>query len=465
MPKEIREKIYKILLPEYGRVIKRELNKSQSTLSTILAEGNTYFDFLSNQIENVESIIGKVTEGSSLLEKIYIDRVGDDNFDKITSKNLILLIRYRIDNLIQPDNFEDNPVLLKVVHRFTQNLDVTSEALLELNLRANLIRNEFFQTIEPHFIDDDNKWEIAKEILNIQSLQMNNIFTGIFVQKLNSTLHEERKLKSELLAKQKILENELKQAQKIQQNLLPKAFPTGTGLRFYTRYIPLNSVGGDFYDVAIVPTKVNQTNMNRVGVIVSDVSGHGVSSAFIASMIKIIWMSSLKDFDQPKSILKNMNLSLTEVTAGNFLTVFLGIFEIKNNQNINNNNSQEPVGIFNYSTAGHFSPYILRKNGQSEILDIRGQLLGIFPSIRLDEKSISIYSGDRFVFYTDGLFEVRNTKKELLGEDRLFELFEKGRSLRGEDFCEYVISNIQVFKEEHSFDDDITLLVIDIVQK
>jgi len=85
-----------------------------------------------------------------------------------------------------------------------------------------------------------------------------------------------KQLASQLLAIQK----ELETAREIQLSILPEAIPKIEGLEIAARYIPMTSVAGDFYDFIVVDEK-------RVGILVADVSGHGMPAALIASMLKI----------------------------------------------------------------------------------------------------------------------------------------------------------------------------------
>ena len=85
------------------------------------------------------------------------------------------------------------------------------------------------------------------------------------------------KLAQQLIAIQK----ELETARLIQQSILPEAVPQIAGLDIAARYIPMTSVAGDFYDFLVVDDK-------RVGILVADVSGHGMPAALIASMLKKI---------------------------------------------------------------------------------------------------------------------------------------------------------------------------------
>jgi sigma-B regulation protein RsbU (phosphoserine phosphatase) len=95
-------------------------------------------------------------------------------------------------------------------------------------------------------------------------------------------------------------------------------------------------------------------------------------------------------------------------------------------------------------------------------LPYKGKLLGVFLTISIEEYHIPVSSGDRLIFYTDGLLEIKNKKGEILGEERLFEIFHSSSHLKGQEFCEEVFKKAQEFGKEKDQEDDITLLVAEI---
>ena len=85
----------------------------------------------------------------------------------------------------------------------------------------------------------------------------------------------------EQLAQQLLtIQKELETARQIQLSILPSVVPKMEGLDIAARYIPMTSVAGDFYDFIVLDEK-------HIGILVADVSGHGMPAALIASMLKI----------------------------------------------------------------------------------------------------------------------------------------------------------------------------------
>ncbi|HJY08469.1 MAG TPA: response regulator, partial [Bryobacteraceae bacterium] len=104
------------------------------------------------------------------------------------------------------------------------------------------------------------------------------------------------KLAQQLLAIQK----ELETARLIQQSILPETVPQIEGLDIAARYIPMASVAGDFYDFVVVDNK-------HVGILIADVSGHGMPAALIASMLKIALAAQSAQADDPARVLQGLN--------------------------------------------------------------------------------------------------------------------------------------------------------------
>lgn len=163
-----------------------------------------------------------------------------------------------------------------------------------------------------------------------------------------------------------------------------------------------------------------------------------------------------------------MNTGLLPLSIGNFLTAFLAIFDIYT-QNLHEPKllSEDcfcPRGVMHYSSAGHFPAYVIRKKDKSSFsVNTKGRVIGVFPEIKLENKSMDIFEGDRIIFYTDGFLEARSkSDREILGEKRLFQIFDSYKGLSVEKFCDEVSSQILTFSGG-KYDDDMTLVVFDII--
>lgn len=119
-----------------------------------------------------------------------------------------------------------------------------------------------------------------------------------------------------------VLEEELTIARRIQTSILPRELPQNASLTIAARYLPMTAVAGDFYDFL----KVDES---RLGVLVADVSGHGVPAALIASMIKVAAAAQLPGAEDPARVIRGMNQTLCPNLQGQFVTaayLFLDLF-------------------------------------------------------------------------------------------------------------------------------------------
>lgn len=132
------------------------------------------------------------------------------------------------------------------------------------------------------------------------------VFVGClgYVSAFRTFANEER-----LLA----IDKELEIARRIQSSTLPQSVPTLAGLEIAARYVPMSAVAGDFYDFLYIDEK-------RVGILVADVTGHGVPAALIASMLKVAFAGQAAHARDPARVLTGLNRSLCGKFDAHFVT-------------------------------------------------------------------------------------------------------------------------------------------------
>src|SRR6516165_7198071 len=138
----------------------------------------------------------------------------------------------------------------------------------------------------------------------------------------------------EALARQLIaINNELEMARQIQLAILPREIPKIQGLDIAARYIPMSSVAGDFYDFIVVDEK-------HLGILVADVSGHGLPAALIASMLKAALAAQTPHCCNPAQVLEGLNQSLCGKFKRHFATAAYAFVDMEKNSML-------------YAAAGH----------------------------------------------------------------------------------------------------------------
>lgn len=202
-------------------------------------------------------------------------------------------------------------------------------------------------------------------------------------------------------------------------------------------------VASDLYDFLDLGGK-------GIGVLVADVSGHGVPAALIASMVKVAATSHLDCAERPAEFLTRMNQTLCGTLRRGFVTAVFARLDHRRREAV-------------VASAGH-PPPVLCRGAQALEIGGNGPLLGRFRSARYAEERVPLLGGDRLVLFTDGLLEARNREGEPLGDARLHAFLTRRRTLDNEELCDALLAELQRWTgSSFSLDDDLTLVVADVV--
>jgi serine phosphatase RsbU (regulator of sigma subunit) len=242
------------------------------------------------------------------------------------------------------------------------------------------------------------------------------------------------------------INKELEIARRIQFSTLPQRVPVLAGLEIAARYAPMSAVAGDFYDFLCVDEK-------RVGVLVADVTGHGVPAALIASMLKVAFAGQAAHADDPARVLSGLNRALWGKFDEHFVTAAYLFVDMEK-------------GAMRYAAAGH-PPLMLLPGAAGQVREIEenGLLLGMFPEADYTSVEFNVGPGDRCLLYTDGVLEAKNAEQEEFGKPRCREFVEKHRDVSPGKFASALLEKIAGFSGHQSAgaqEDDITLVVLDV---
>jgi len=242
----------------------------------------------------------------------------------------------------------------------------------------------------------------------------------------------------------------IQSAQKIQRSLLPNHMPEVGDIDILVRYLPSESVGGDFYDVFRI-------DENTLGLFIADVSGHGVPSAMVTVFLKQeVAYQAKRVLDnkgkyvvaEPKKVLSRLNNSFFRMNIGEgtfFVTIVYCIYSTKSRE-------------FICSLAGHHAlPLIKRKGGNIETVEMSGFPIGWFENIDdFPQKHFVLERGDTVFLYTDGLFDIVPKKGTAADGGMFGPVIEL---LKNEDIGESFDSAINGYKKRNArLNDDVTML-------
>jgi serine phosphatase RsbU (regulator of sigma subunit)/anti-sigma regulatory factor (Ser/Thr protein kinase) len=235
------------------------------------------------------------------------------------------------------------------------------------------------------------------------------------------------------------IEQEMRVARLIQQTLLPKEIPELSGWQISSYYQPAREVGGDFYDFL-------HFEDGRMGIVIGDVTDKGVPAALVMATTRSILRSTARPSISPGKVLEQTNdLLYPDIPPKMFVTCFYAILD--------------PVsGHLEYANAGHDLPH-WRHNGKVTELRATGMPLGLMPEMFYEEKEATLQAGDSVLFYSDGLVEAHNPRREMFGFPRLARLLEE--KSHGIPAIDYLLSELTAFVGENwEQEDDVTLVTL-----
>ncbi|HEX3472234.1 MAG TPA: SpoIIE family protein phosphatase [Silvibacterium sp.] len=248
----------------------------------------------------------------------------------------------------------------------------------------------------------------------------------------------------EQLAQQLLtIQKELETARQIQLSILPSEIPKIEGLDIAARYIPMTSVAGDFYDFIVVDEK-------HIGILVADVSGHGMPAALIASMLKIALSSQVAHAADPAQVLWGLNQALCGKFQRHFVTAAYLFVDMQKRK-------------LTYAGAGH--PPMLLWGGSEGVRDVveNGLFLGKFSFATYSSVELPLKAGNRVLLYTDGIPETANPAGVEFGMDAFRQFLETNQSTSADHFADRLLEELSCWSDRGSpedLDDDMTMVAI-----
>jgi len=240
------------------------------------------------------------------------------------------------------------------------------------------------------------------------------------------------------------IQQELETARKIQLSILPAEIPQIAGLDIAPRYIPMTAVAGDFYDFIHVDEK-------HIGILVADVSGHGMPAALIASMLKIALAAQAPNAADPAEVLLGLNKALCGKFQHHYVTAAYVFVDMEKH-------------ILRYAGAGH-PPILHWISSTGEVKDIleNGMFLGRFDFATYTTVEMPISRDAWCLMYTDGIPETPNLLDQAFGDER-FRAFLGGKKwLNADELADSLLEEVIQWSgraDGEDPEDNITLVAI-----
>lgn len=221
------------------------------------------------------------------------------------------------------------------------------------------------------------------------------------------------------------VESELEAARSVQQVLVPETLPRIAGLTINTAYHPAQEVGGDFFQILLLPS-------GHTLIVIGDVAGKGLPAALQVSLVVGALRTLAECTEAPSEILAGLNRSLQGRGAGFTTCLALSISPDRS--------------VLTFANAGHIAPFV---NG-FELRTEPNLPLGLVPELSFEEARYALNPGDHLTVLTDGVPEAMN-HRELFGFERTGQVSRQPAAM--------IADTARSFGQT----DDITVLTIDIL--
>lgn len=248
----------------------------------------------------------------------------------------------------------------------------------------------------------------------------------------------------ETKAEKERLDHEMQIAAQVQQNMLPTEFPSIPGLDGAATSVMAKHVGGDLYDfIRIGP--------NRVAIVIGDVSGKGVSAALVMSNVISAIRSMLtgEDSTGPADVMIHLNDLIYRTTAPDcFVTMFYAEYDMR-------------TGTLTFANAGHDWPMVVSRAGDDVVdLPAGGVMLGAFPDLSVDEKTLSLSPGDVIVAYSDGLVDTVDAGDRPFERERVRDVVTMNAGAKPAAIVQALEAANRRWRGEAPEVDDVTIVVL-----
>ena len=249
------------------------------------------------------------------------------------------------------------------------------------------------------------------------------------------------------------LESEIEIARDVQNQLFPKAPPAMKTIHLSGSCQPARMVSGDYYDFLCLPD-------GNVAIAIGDVAGKGIAAALLMASIQSIMRTQLtagipsagnrngkaRWGGSVSQMVGELNRQLYANTAPEkYATFCFGLYD-------------EEQKAFTYTNAGHLPPILLHA-GEPQLLEVTGTVVGAFPSIQYEERTIAMGPGDILLAYTDGIVEPENVYGEEFGADRMTDLVLKFQTEASDEIIARIMEAVPHWTGSQELSDDMTVVL------
>jgi len=253
-----------------------------------------------------------------------------------------------------------------------------------------------------------------------------------------------------LVAAHELIQYDLDRARRIQRMFIPayNLQPFPSHVSFAHTFVPEMAVGGDYYDL-------KKLDEDRIAILFADVSGHGMSAAFVTGLIKTTFEFGRLHSRPPNEFVFDLNNVLERFTpTESFAAVIVAVYD-------------KSKRVFTFSNAGHNPPpALLRRDGPQKVQTLMGAinlLAGINPNVRYSLDKVELAPGDKLVFCTDGITDATNNRGEMFGVEGLGGVLEQGVTLSAAKLRDRILTAVVRHVDGAAQNDDQTILIMEVL--
>jgi len=261
-------------------------------------------------------------------------------------------------------------------------------------------------------------------------------------EKFEINQHLEEKLNSQR-------KRDLLEASEIQMSLIHTDFSTFADredVDLYAIYKPARIVSGDLFDFFFLDDE-------NLFFSIGDVSGKGISAAFFMSVAQTLIKGNSKLKSPGKIITGTNNELFTANRHQFFLTLFVGVINLK-------------TGVLKYCNAAHTSTMILNSKSEITVLNsLHGMPLGLYPNRDYNESFITLEEGSSLILYSDGVTEMQDPEKNHFGNERFYQILSLQKNRNPKILIGEIEKELDHFKGNMKQADDVTIMVLNFKSK
>jgi sigma-B regulation protein RsbU (phosphoserine phosphatase) len=326
--------------------------------------------------------------------------------------------------------------------------------------RRPLLVDEMIASERVELSDDEHEWLLSRRIALVMPLVTNQRLIGFLgmgfklededyapeeLRILNSyapqlaMASENIRLVEENVEKRR-LEEQMAMARRIQEGFLPQTLPDTPGLEVAAGSRFSLEVAGDYYDI------ITQNETQTV-IAVGDVSGKGAGAALLMANLQASLRTAVGIGVRLSDVVARISdLIYRNTPPEQYITFVVGLYDAAS-------------GELRYVNAGHNPPILIRSNGETELLDVGGLILGCLPGSQYEEGVVKLQPGDLVMMFTDGISEAMNDEDEEYGEERIKEFIVRNRALPCTEILSTLEADVVAFCGREPNEDDSTFLI------